>query len=118
MKWKEGIKSSGLGISAGLAVLGTSYAVLKNPERLDILKELSTNKAFLAQLVIIIGFCIFIFFQHDGPDNQFGTETDKVKQATKHALIAFIIGILGELGLKVSHFWLVFIVAYYLDLGE
>ncbi len=118
MKWKESVKTSGLAISAGIVILGSSYAVMRQPERLATLKEMFTNKGFLAQLLIIIAFCVFIFLERDGPDNQFGSETDKIKLATKHALIAFIIGIMSELGLKVSHFWLIFIVSYYLEVGE
>ena len=50
MKWKESMKTGGLAISAGLVVLGSSYAVMRKPERLETLKEMFTNKSFFSTI--------------------------------------------------------------------
>ena len=42
-------------------------------------------------------------------------ETDRRKRATREAILGLIIAILAYLDLKLAHFFIIWIVSYYLD---
>ncbi len=63
---------------------------------------------FISFIIIVI-WCIYVFKYHQ----QKGSE--KVKETTKKAIIAFIIAILSSSGISIAVFWFVWIATYYLS---
>ena len=76
------------------------------------LKELFTDKVWLINFVIVLAFCIYIFKFKKYENDE---DSLKTKDAIKKAIIGFIIGLYSEVGLTIGPFWLIFVVAYYLQ---
>ena len=73
--------------------------------------KLISQKLFLLSLLSV---CIFSYYilSSDEDDKQM----KRLKEATKTALIGFIIAILSYLELTVAPFWILFLFSYYLDI--
>ena len=70
-------------------------------------KQMFRNQSWSWNFLLILCFSIYILF-HD-------KERENVKEATKKAIIAFIIAIFSELHLTIAPFWLVFLVSYFFE---
>ena len=75
--------------------------------------NLIKNKQFLISLTIV---CIFVGYTLNLNDDD-DHETEKLKKATKHGLIALLIAIMASLDLKIAPFWFVWLTSYYLDIS-
>ena len=73
--------------------------------------KLISQKLFLLSLLSV---CIFSYYilSSDEDDKQM----KRLKEATKTALIGFIIAILSYLELTIAPFWILFLFSYYLDI--
>ena len=65
--------------------------------------ELFTDKGFLLQLFIILGFTTYIFYY----------KKTKITQSAKKALMGLIIAFLASMDLIIATYWIIFIVYYF-----
>jgi len=100
-------------ISMSLFVAITGLILAFDPEKKKLLKKLLTNYRFLGMFFAIIGFCAYTLFYMKGDDE----ESDRVRDATKSGLIAFIIALLAYLDLKAAPFFIVWLTSYYLQVA-
>jgi len=100
-------------ISMSLFVAITGLILAFDPEKKKLLKKLLTNYRFLGMFFTIIGFCAYTLFYMKGDDE----ESDRVRDATKSGLIAFIIALLAYLDLKAAPFFIVWLTSYYLQVA-
>ena len=90
----------------------TLYAGFKSKKAQGAFRELISKKRWLINVLMIIGFIIYIYYETNNDDSK---DSKKTKEALQKAIIAFIIGLLSELGLTIAPFWLVFVFAYYME---
>ena len=94
-------------------VLAVSYLIYNDKNRVKKLKELFNNKSFALSAFVALMFSIWgLYFT---PEDETGV---KLRTATKHAIIAFLIGMFHHFEFKVGPFWFIWLVSYYLDLSE
>ena len=74
--------------------------------------ELLSKKSWLVNLLLIIGFIVYIIYSTKDNDSD---DAKKTQEALKKAIIAFIIALFAELGLTIAPFWWVFVLAYYME---
>ena len=98
-------------MSIFVAVTGLILAF--DPEKNKLLKKLVTNYRFLAMFVAILGFSGYTLFYMNGDDE----EAERIRDATKSGLIAFIIALLAYLDLKAAPFFIVWLTSYYLQVA-
>ena len=72
------------------------------------LVSLLESKLFLVTFSIIAAFSTYVLTMLEGEDSK------KIKRATVHALLAFVIAILAHLKMVAAPFFVVWIMAYYL----
>ena len=75
--------------------------------------NLVTNYRFLAMLIAIFTFSGYTLFYMGGEDE----ESERIRDATKSGLIAFIIALLAYLDLKAAPFFIVWLTSYYLQVA-
>ena len=100
-------------ISMSIFVAVTGLILAFDPEKKKLVKKLITNYRFLGMFLAIIGFCVYTLFYMKGDDE----ESDRVRDATKSGLIAFIIALLAYLDLKAAPFFIVWLTSYYLQVA-
>lgn len=100
-------------ISMSIFVAITGLILAFDPEKKKLLKKILTNYRFLGMFLTIIGFCSYTLFYMKGDDE----ESDRVRDATKSGLIAFIIALLAYLDLKAAPFFIVWLTSYYLQVA-
>ena len=103
--------SSGFILSVSIFSGITAIILFKDEEKRSRLFKLLKNKLFLISLAIIIGFSIYTLNLKEDTK-----ESEKLRSATKHALVGFTIAILAYLELKAAPFWIIWLVTYYLDI--
>lgn len=91
----------------------TIFLIYSNKEKRAIFMNLIKNKQFLISLTIVCLFVGYTLNLNDDDDH----ETEKLKKATKHGLIALLIAIMASLDLKIAPFWFVWLTSYYLDIS-
>ena len=74
------------------------------------LKKLIKQPVWMFNFLIMCGFILYITQLSDNDK-----EHDKLKEATKKAVLAFVIAMLATLELTIAPFWVVFMAAYYLN---
>lgn len=89
----------------------TAIILMYNEEKRAKLMELARSRAFLAALVMIISFSIWTLNMSGDTE-----EVEKIKRATKQALLGLVIAILAFLDLKAAPFFIIWMVSYYLDI--
>lgn len=100
-------------ISMSIFVAITGLILAFDPEKKKLLKKILTNYRFLGMFLTIIVFCSYTLFYMKGDDE----ESDRVRDATKSGLIAFIIALLAYLDLKAAPFFIVWLTSYYLQVA-
>ena len=100
-------------ISMSIFVAITSMILAYDPEKRKLLKSLVTNYRFLAMFIAILGFSGYTLFYMQGDDE----EAERIRDATKSGLIAFIIALLAYLDLKAAPFFIVWLTSYYLQVA-
>ena len=94
-------------------ILAVSYMIFKDKDRMKKLKQLFDSKAFSLSVFIALIFSIWSLYFTSKDETGL-----KLRTATKHAIIAFLIGMFHHLEFKVGPFWFIWLVSYYLDLSE
>jgi hypothetical protein len=79
---------------------------VSQPDKRQKLKSIVTER-WLTHMGIVIMFSCAIVLS--------GTTDDALKTAMKRGILALIIAILGEVGLTVAPFWVIFSVSYYME---
>ena len=97
----------------GSFILAIFFILYKDNERKKKFFELFDNKFFMISAFVSFLFSIYTLY-FSGNDE----ESEKMKTATKHAIIAFLIGMLHHIDLKIGPFWFIWLASYYLDMGE
>lgn len=100
-------------ISMSVFVAITAMILASDPEKRKLVKKLLTNYRFLGMFLAIIGFSGYTLFYMKGDDE----ESDRIRDATKSGLIAFIIALLAYLDLKAAPFFIVWLTSYYLQVA-
>lgn len=90
----------------------TLRSIYKSKKAIISIKGLIGDKRWLVNFYMIVVFSIYIIYSRHYDDSE---ESQKVKMALKKAMLAFLIAVLTEMGLTIAPFWLVFVLAYYLD---
>lgn len=101
-------------LAFGSFILATSTIFYHSEEKRKKLMHLLKNKFFVLSVLFAMSFSIYTlyFIPKDSDDN------DKVKKATKQAIIGFLIGMFHHLDFNVGPFWFIWLVSYYLDVSE
>ena len=104
----------GLGGSLSLlaVLIGTIRAGMSSERARGKAYELVTNRRWLMNIIYVVLFCVYIMHTTKYDTTK---EAMQVKEALKKAIIALVIANLAELGLTITPFWLVFVVAFYLE---
>jgi hypothetical protein len=89
----------------------TLFIIYKNSDKRKKVLNLLKQKIFLLSSIISLVFSGYIYSLSDDSD-----DTKKLKHANEQALIAFLIAIFAYLDLKVTPFWLIFLLSYYLHI--
>lgn len=100
-------------ISMSVFVAITTMILAFDPEKRKLVKKLITNYRFLTMFVAILGFSGYTLFYMGGDDE----ESERIRDATKSGLIAFIIALLAYLDLKAAPFFIVWLTSYYLQVA-
>ena len=100
-------------ISMSIFVVITSMILAFDPEKRKLVMNLITNYRFLAMLIAIFSFSGYTLFYMGGEDE----ESERIRDATKSGLIAFIIALLAYLDLKAAPFFIVWLTSYYLQVA-
>ena len=100
-------------ISMSIFVAITAFILAYDPEKRKLVKKLITNYRFLTMFIAILGFSGYTLFYMKGDDE----ESERIRDATKSGLIAFIIALLAYLDLKASPFFIVWLTSYYLEVA-
>ena len=100
-------------VSMSIFVAITSMILAFDPEKRKLVINLVTNYRFLAMLIAIFSFSGYTLFYMGGEDE----ESERVRDATKSGLIAFIIALLAYLDLKAAPFFIVWLTSYYLQVA-
>ena len=100
-------------ISMSVFVAITTMILAFDPEKRKLVKKLITNYRFLTMFVLIFAFSGYTLFYMEGDDE----ESERVRDATKSGLIAFIIALLAYLDLKAAPFFIVWLTSYYLQVA-
>jgi hypothetical protein len=100
-------------ISMSIFVAITSMILAFDPEKRKLVLNLVTNYRFLAMLIAIFSFSGYTLFYMGGEDE----ESERIRDATKSGLIAFIIALLAYLDLKAAPFFIVWLTSYYLQVA-
>ena len=74
--------------------------------------EMVKDKRWLINFLVIVAFIIYSIYETRNEEDE---HSKKTKEALKKAIIAFLIALLAELGLTIAPFWLIFVLAYYMD---
>ena len=96
-------------ISMSIFVAITAMILAYDPEKRKLVKSLVTNYRFLTMFIAILAFSGYTLFYMQGDDE----EADRIRDATKSGLIAFIIALLAYLDLKAAPFFIVWLTSYY-----
>lgn len=105
--------SFGFSISMIFFIVLTIRAVL-NLNKFKEVKSFFDNPNAIIQLIIIAFWILlvrnYINRQKDGDEN-----SEKLKIATKKALISLLIAFFAKIDLAIAPFWLIWVVGYYLE---
>lgn len=100
-------------LAFGSFILATSTIFYHSNEKRKKLMHLLKNKFFVLSVLFAMSFSIYTLYFI--PKNN---DYEKVKKATKQAIIGFLIGMFHHLDFNVGPFWFIWLASYYLDVGE
>ena len=105
--------STGFHISIVIFILLTIRAILSLNKTSELYKFF-TNAKTIGQLCVIVVWCYLIYrFVKTHPKDK--KHSAKLQEATKKAILALIIAFFARVNLVIAPFWLVWLIAYYLD---
>ena len=101
---------SGFNYSFLFFIIITIVIIFKNKEMTKLIITLFSNKTFLLSFIGIIIFSIYNLNQSSEDE-----ETVRIKNATREAILGFVIAIMAYLDLTAAPFWIIWFVSYYLS---
>jgi|TARA_B110000495_G_C22929772_1_gene543466 hypothetical protein len=105
--------STGFHISIVIFILLTIRAILSLNKTSELYKFF-TNAKTIGQLCVIVVWCYLIYrFVKTHPKDK--KHSAKLQAATKKAILALLIAFFARVDLVIAPFWLVWLIAYYLD---
>jgi|TARA_R110002074_G_scaffold63658_3_gene152480 amino acid permease len=105
--------NTGFQISIVIFILLTIRAVLSLNKTSELYKFF-TNTKTVGQLCVIVVWCYLIYrFVKTHPKDK--KHSAKLQEATKKAILALIIAFFARVNLVIAPFWLVWLIAYYLE---
>jgi len=105
--------SSGFHIGAVIFVILTIRAIITLGKTKDLYKFFMHKKT-MGQLGLIIIWCYLVYrFVNNHPKDK--KHISKLQEATKKAILALLIAFFARLDLVIAPFWLVWLIAYYLE---
>ena len=105
--------STGFHIGIAIFILLTIRAIVSLNKTSELYKFF-TNTKTVGQLCIIIVWCYLIYrFVKTHPKDK--NHSAKLKEATKKAMVALLIAFFARIDLVIAPFWLVWLIAYYLE---
>lgn len=105
--------NTGFQISIVIFILLTIRAVLSLNKTSELYKFF-TNAKTIGQLCVIVVWCYLIYrFVKTHPKDK--KHSAKLQEATKKAILALIIAFFARVNLVIAPFWLVWLIAYYLE---
>ena len=105
--------STGFHISIVIFILLTIRAILSLNKTSELYKFF-TNAKTIGQLCVIVVWCYLIYrFVKTHPKDK--KHSAKLQEATKKAILALIIAFFARVNLVIAPFWLVWLIAYYLE---
>ena len=90
----------------------TGSIVYFREEKRERFMKLISQKLFILSFAIV---CIFSYYILSSDEDD--VQMKRLKDATKSALIGFIVAILSYLELVVAPFWILFYISYYLNIS-
>ena len=97
-------------IAIGIFSMITVVILMTHKDQQQRVLNLVKNKTFLFSFIVMVAWSYYcLYYISDDFNNDY-------KNATKQAIIAFIIALLAHLELKMAPYWLVWITAYYLGI--
>ena len=105
--------NTGFQISIVIFILLTIRAILSLNKTSELYKFF-TNAKTIGQLCVIVVWCYLIYrFVKTHPKDK--KHSAKLQEATKKAILALLIAFFARVDLVIAPFWLVWLIAYYLD---
>ena len=105
--------NTGFNIGIVLFVLLTIRAVVSLKKTSELYKFFVNTKT-IGQLSLIVVWCYLIYrFVITHPKDK--KHTTKLQEATKKAILALLIAFFARIDLVIAPFWLVWLIAYYLE---
>ena len=105
--------NTGFNIGIVLFVLLTIRAVVSLKKTSELYKFFVNTKT-IGQLSLIVVWCYLIYrFVITHP--KYKKHTTKLQEATKKAILALLIAFFARIDLVIAPFWLVWLIAYYLE---
>ena len=98
------LENIGFKFSLIISIFFTIRAIFLDPEKVQKIKNLFSNKGWLKQFFIIILFVIIVTKT---------SKDEKIVESTKKGFFAFLIALLASIDLTIAPFWFVFIFSYY-----
>ena len=94
-------------------ILVISMIFYNSKEKRSKLMELLQNRFFVVSVLFAMSFSIYTLYFVPKDD-----DSEKVKKATKQAILGFLIGMFHHLDFNVGPFWFIWLASYYLGIGE
>ncbi len=105
--------STGFHISIVIFILLTIRAILSLNKTSELYKFFANTKT-IGQLCLIVVWCYLIYrFVKTHPKDK--KHSAKLQEATKKAILALLIAFFARIDLVIAPFWLVWLIAYYLE---
>lgn len=94
--------------SFGIFLFITGNMIYHNSKAKSKFIALFHNKFFMISAIISISFSKYILNLPDNSD-----ETNRLKTATNQAIIAFLVAMFAYLDIKITPFWLIWLISYH-----
>jgi len=107
--------STGFNIATVLFIILTMRAIFKLNKTKEVV-DFFYNKKTIGQLFFICFWCFLIYrFIKTHPQKKDSQKIENIKSATKKAIVALFIAFFARIDLVIAPFWLVWLIAYYLE---
>ena len=110
--------TTGFNVAVILFLLLTLRAIIQLGKLKDIIEFFKKPKT-IGQLSLIVGW-IYLIYNYssknkDSKDKKISENVEKLKNASKKAILALLIAFFARIDLVIAPFWLIWMMAYYLE---
>ena len=92
----------------------TTIKIFADKEKRNKVIKMITNKSFIINIIIIIGFIYYGLNLKDDGSN----ETKKLKSSIRTAILGMIIAFMAYVDLTLAPFWILFTASYYFGISS